>query len=166
MADNPQFVWVDGKLVPWSEATIHITQVGTAGVSLVYEGIRAYWNADAHKLFVFQLDAHLERFEQSMRLTRMQQTIPTAEIREGLLALLRVNQYTEDVYIRPFAFVESASYSGISNDQARIVVNTMANPAPVTSGRAIHACVSSWSRLTDNMMPPRVKASSNYLNSR
>ncbi len=166
MADNPQFVWVDGKLVPWNEATIHITAVGTAGVSLVYEGILAYWNADARKLFVFQLDAHLERFAQSIRLTRMKQPIATATIKEGILALVRANNYAENVYIRPFAFVESTSYSGMSNDQARIVVNTMPNPAPVRSGRAVHACVSSWARISDNMMPPRVKASSNYLNAR
>ena len=166
MTDNPQFVWVDGKLVPWSEATIHITTLGTAGVSLVYEGICAYWNAQARQLFVFQLDAHLERLAQSMRLTRMKQPILTAAIKEGILALVRANKYAEDVYIRPFAFIESTSYSGMSTDQARIVINTMPNPAPVRSGRAVHACVSSWSRLTDNIMPPRVKASSNYLNGR
>jgi branched-chain amino acid aminotransferase len=166
MADNPPFVWVDGKLTPWNEATIHLTAVGTAGVSLVYEGICAYWNAAARQLFVFQLDAHLERLAQSIRLIRMKQPIATAAIKQGILALLRANQYTQDVYIRPFAFVESTSYSGMSTDQARIVVNTMPNPAPVRSGRAAHACVSSWLRLADNVMPPRVKASSNYLNSR
>lgn len=166
MADDSQFVWVDGKLVPWNDATIHITTLGTAGVSLVYEGIRAYWNADARQLFVWQLDEHLARFEQSIRLTRMRQTIPTSEIRAGLLALLRANRCAEDTYIRPFAFVESTYYSGISNNQARLVINSMPNPLPVSGARAVHACVSSWSRLTDNVMPPRVKASSNYLNSR
>lgn len=166
MVDNPQFVWVDGKLVPWNDATIHITTLGTAGVSLVYEGIRAYWNADARQLFVLQLDEHLARFEQSIRLTRMRQTIPTADIRAGILALARANQCAQDTYIRPFAFVESTYYSGISNDQARIVINSMPNPLPVSGARAVHACVSSWSRVTDNVMPPRVKASSNYLNSR
>lgn len=166
MVDNPQFVWVDGKLVAWNDATIHITTLGTAGVSLVYEGIRAYWNADAQQLFVLQLDEHLARFEQSIRLTRMRQTIPTAEIRAGILALLRANRCAQDTYIRPFAFVESTYYSGISDARARIVVNSMPNPLPVSGARAVHACVSSWTRLSDNVMPPRVKAASNYLNSR
>ncbi|MCX7839696.1 MAG: hypothetical protein N2559_09640, partial [Anaerolineae bacterium] len=115
MSNNPMYVWVDGELVSWDEATIHITTLGTAGVSLVYEGIRGYWNAETRQLFVWQLDEHLARFEQSMRLTRMRQTIPTSEIRAGVLALLRANQCAEDVYIRPFAFVESTYYSGISN---------------------------------------------------
>jgi branched-chain amino acid aminotransferase len=163
---NTSFVWVDGKLIPENEALVPITMLGTAGVSLVYEGIRAYWNADARQLYVFQLDAHLERFEQSMRLTRMRQTIPTSAIRAGLLDLLRANHCAEDVYIRPFAFVESTAYSSVSNDTARIVISAMPNPTPVKSDRAVHACVSSWWRITDNVMPPRVKASSNYLNSR
>jgi branched-chain amino acid aminotransferase len=166
MAENPQFVWVHGKLVPWNEATIHVTAVGTAGVSLVYEGIRAYWNPDASKLYVFQLDAHLARFAQSIRLIRMKQPIPNSVIRNGILDLLRANQYQQDVYIRPFAFVESTSYSGMSSDQAQIVVNTNSNPSRLKSGKVMHACVSSWSRLSDNAMPPRIKASSNYLNSR
>ncbi len=166
MADNPQFVWVDGKLVPWNDATIHITRLPTAGVSLVYEGIRAYWNANMRKLSIFRLDAHLERLAQSMRLIRMQRTIPDAEIREGVLALLRANQHAEDVYIRPFAFVEAPTFSGVPSAPAHVVINTTPNPSQLKSGKVSHACVSSWSRITDNVMPPRVKASSNYLNSR
>lgn len=166
MANHAQFVWVDGKLVPWNEATIHITQLGTAGVSSVFEGIRAYWNAEARQLFVFQLDAHLERLAQSMRLVRMRQTIPTAAIKEGILALVRANHFAEDTYIRPFAFVEAPMFGSVPSDQAHIVVNAMPNPSRLKSGSVVHACISSWSRITDNVLPPRVKASSNYLNSR
>lgn len=166
MADNPAFVWVDGKLVPWNDATIHITQLGTAGVSSVFEGIRAYWNAEAHKLFVFRLDAHLDRFAQSMRLMRMQQTIPTADIKAGVLALLRANKYAEDAYIRPIAFVEAPTFGSAGTDNARIVLSTQLWQTRLKMGKVAHACVSSWSRITDNVMPPRVKASSNYLNSR
>ena len=166
MADNPQFVWVDGKLTPWGEATVHITQLGTSTVSLVFEGIRAYWNDAAHKLFVFRLDAHLERFAQSIRLIRMKQTIANEEIHRGVIDLLRANKYAGDVYIRPFAFTESATFGGMSSDQARIVVTTRDWPSRLKGGQVSHACVSSWTRITDNVMPPRVKASSNYLNSR
>lgn len=166
MAENPQFVWVDGKLTRWSEATIHITNVGTAGVSSVFEGIRAYWNDATRKLYVFRLDAHLERFAQSIRLMRMKQPHSNAEIKEGVLALLRANQCIGDTYIRPLAFVESALFGSSSTDVPRIVLSTTPMASRVKSGKVSHACVSSWSRITDNVMPPRVKASSNYLNSR
>jgi len=166
MADHPQFIWVDGKVTPWNEATVHISQMGTSTVSLVFEGIRAYWNAAAPKLFVFRLDAHLERFAQSMRLMRMRPPLSNADIHQGVVDLLRANKYTADAYIRPFAFVESATFGGVPSDQARIVLNTMDWASRLKSGQVSHACVSSWSRISDNVMPPRVKASSNYLNSR
>lgn len=166
MADNPKFIWVDGKLTPWNAATVHISQLGTSTVSLVFEGIRAYWNDAARKLFVFRLDAHLERFAQSIRLIRMKQPIATDALRQGVIDLLRANEYAADTYIRPFAFTESATFGGMSSDQARIALTTQTWLSRLKSGKMSHACVSSWTRITDNVMPPRVKASSNYLNSR
>ncbi|MBI3740850.1 MAG: branched-chain amino acid transaminase [Chloroflexi bacterium] len=163
---NPQFVWVDGKPVAWNDATIHITQVGTAGVSSVFEGIRAYWNADQKKLFVFRLDAHLDRFAQSIRLMRMQQTFSHAQLKNAILELVRANQHAEDAYIRPIAFTEAGMFGSAGGDQGRIVINTQAWQSRLKSGKVNHACFSSWTRISDNVMPPRVKASSNYLNSR
>ncbi len=166
MADHPQFVWVDGKLVRWEEATIHITQIATAGVSSVFEGIRAYWNDADRKLYVFRLDAHIDRFAQSIRLMRMKQLWSNQEIKDGVLGLLRSNQNLADAYIRPFAFVPAAVYGSMSTDQARIVVTTQEWPSTLKKGLVAHACISSWTRISDNVMPPRVKGSSNYLNSR
>lgn len=163
---SPKVIWVDGKLVPWNEATIHITNIGTSSVSSVFEGIRGYWNAAQKKLYVFQLNAHLDRFAQSIRLMRMKQTFPNAQLRQGLLDLLRENEYADDTYVRPFAFVESATFGSASSSEARIVLSTQSWPSKLKQGQVAHACVSSWSRITDNVMPPRVKASSNYLNSR
>lgn len=166
MPENPPFVWVDGKLVPWDQATIHLTQLGTASVSSVFEGIRAYWNATARKLFVFRLDAHLERLAQSIRLIRMTQTVPNEVIKQGLLDLLRANKHEGDAYIRPLAFVDAPTFSGSGENIARIVQSSLLWESRLKSGKVAHACVSSWSRITDNVMPPRIKASSNYLNSR
>jgi len=166
MAEASQYVWVDGKLTCWDEATVHITQIGPATVSAVFEGIRAYWNDAARRLFVFQLDAHLHRLAQSIRLMRMKQPFSNAAIKEAAVDLLRANKCEGDSYVRPLAFVESALFSSASNDQARIVLSTKSWPSRLKSGKVSHACVSSWTRLGDNQMPPRVKAASNYLNSR
>lgn len=164
MTDHPPFVWLNGKLVAWNDATIHLVQVSTAGVSLVYEGIVAYRNDD--QLAVFQLEAHVQRFAQSMRLMRMQPAQSMDEIRQGILDLLRANQPPGDVYIRPFAFVDSETYSGVPDAPPSIVIHSKPFASHLKNAKIIHACVSSWTRLNDNTMPPRVKASSNYLNSR
>ncbi len=166
MADNPKFVWVDGKLVAWNDATVHITQMGIATVSLVYEGIRAYWNPDEQKAYVFQLDAHVHRLMQSMRLVRMKPTLTAHDLAQGVLDTLRANQVAGDIYIRPFAFTEALTFSTAATDVPRLVITTQPWSTRLLSGKVAHACVSSWTRISDNIMPARIKASSNYLNSR
>ncbi len=166
MANFSRYVWLDGQLVAWNDATIHITQIGPASVSSVFEGICGYWNADARKLYLFHLAAHLDRLAQSMRLVRMKQTWSSDVLKQGIFDLLRANECTQDVYIRPFAFVDAPAFSVVSDSAARIIINTLPNPSRLHSGKVSHACVSSWTRISDNVSPPRVKASSNYLNSR
>ena len=166
MANNPQFVWVDGKITPWNEATVHITAMGVATVSLVYEGIRAYWNANANKLYVFQLGAHTQRLAQSMRLLRMKPQFTPEQLSQAVVDLLRANNLSGDIYIRPFAFVESTTFSTAATDVPRIVITIQEWPSRLKNGQVNQACVSSWTRIGDNVMPPRIKAASNYLNSR
>lgn len=166
MSTNPQFIWVDGKLTPWNDATVHITAMGVATVSLVYEGIRAYWNDAAKKLYVFQLGAHMQRLAQSMRLLRMKPQFTPEQLSQAVVDLLRANKLSGDIYIRPFAFVESTTFSSAATDIPRIVITIQEWPSRLKNGKVNQACVSSWTRIGDNVMPPRIKAASNYLNSR
>lgn len=163
---NSPFVWFDGKLVPWAEATIHATQLGPAGVSSVFEGIRGYWNEETKRLSIFQLDAHLARFAQSIRLVRITLPFPREELREAVCALARANRIASDVYFRPFAYSEASTLSGAPDPRAIVLIHTTDWPSKLKSDRVSHAAVSSWTRIGDNVMPPRIKASSNYLNSR
>src|SRR6185503_13137177 len=68
---KPRFLWRNGTLVPWAEATVHVSSVGHASVSSVFEGMKAYWNEDDAELSVFRLDEHIERFMESIRLVRL-----------------------------------------------------------------------------------------------
>ena len=90
MADQttPAYVWHDGKLVPWAEATVHATWLGPAGVSSVFEGIRGYWNAEQKQLYIFQLEAHLARFAQSIRLVRMSLPFTRDELRVAVAPIV------------------------------------------------------------------------------
>jgi branched-chain amino acid aminotransferase len=88
------------------------------------------------------------------------------ELREAVRALVRANQLADDVYIRPFAYSEAATFGGAPDARATVLINTTDWRSNLKSDRVAHAMVSSWTRISDNVMPPRVKASSNYLNSR
>jgi branched-chain amino acid aminotransferase len=163
---HPAFVWHDGKLVPWDEATVHLTWLGPSSVSSVFEGIRGYWNEQQKRLYIFRLDAHLARFAQSIRLIRMTLPFTREELREAILALLHANGIAHDVYVRPFAYSEAGAFGSPPDARALVLISTSNWNSKLHERRPNHAMVSSWTRIADNVMPPRIKASSNYLNSR
>ena len=168
MAESTIFptVWWDGKLVPGASATIHVTQIGTASVSSVFEGIRAYTNPQTEQLAIFQLDAHLKRFLQSIRLVRLECDYTLDDLRDAAVALVRENKPETDVYIRPFSYAESRTFGSATSTLAHVIMHVTDWESKLKTDAVSHACISSWARLTDNQMAPRVKASANYLNSR
>lgn len=168
MAESMNFptIWYDGKLTAWEKATIHVTQMGPASVSSVFEGIRAYQNPTTKALNVFQLDAHLKRFLQSIRLVRLECDYTLEQLHDAVVSLVRENDPGTDVYIRPFAYAESTTFGAATSKIAHVVIHVTDWDSKLKLDTVSHSAVSSWTRLTDNQMAPRVKASANYLNSR
>jgi branched-chain amino acid aminotransferase len=166
MADSPKYLWWNGKQMPWEDATIHVTDIGWSTVGAIFEGIRAYWSPDDGEAYVFRLPEHMKRFEQSMKLVRLDQEYPTQDLIDTILELIRANDHREDVYIRPLAYRAGGGGGGFSSfsSQAGILINTSPRPTHLKMGRKQHACVSSWTRISDTVMPPRIKNISNYRN--
>lgn len=69
--EHPDFLWLDGQIIPWDEATVHITALEWGAVGSVYEGLRAYRHPHTGTLYLFRLDDHLARFADSMKMMRM-----------------------------------------------------------------------------------------------
>jgi len=164
----PKYLSLSGKLTPWHEATVHITQVGWTAISAVFEGIRAYWNTEAKRLYVFQLDQHLKRFANSMKVMRMAPPLTESEIGAQIVNLLKANELAEDAYVQPLAFFSGSvpGYRAVEVPTTEILITARPSPSALLTGRVNHCCISTWVRLADNMMPPRVKALANYQNSR
>lgn len=164
----PPYLWITGQLTPWAEATVHITMVGWPAIGAVFEGIRAYWNAEQGQLYVFRLPEHLDRFAQSMKLMRMLPSLNPEQIQAGLVELLRANAVREDAYLQPLAFTGGQVWgSRASADQVpEIVITSRPSPSGLLSGRTSTSGITSWTRISDNVMPPRIKALPNYANSR
>lgn len=145
---------------------MHVTQIGTASVSSVFEGIRAYKNPATGELAVFQLDAHLKRFLQSIRLVRLECDYNLQQLHDAVVALVHENKPGTDVYIRPFAYAESRTFGSATDTHAHVIIHVTDWDSKLKTEIVSHSTVSSWTRLSDNQMAPRVKASANYLNSR
>jgi branched-chain amino acid aminotransferase len=164
---NPAYLWLNGKLVPWDEATVHVSMLGWSTMSAVFEGIRAYANPEDNQLYAHQLVEHYARFARSMKLQRMNCPWSSQELIEASLELLRANGYRGDTYLSPLAYLGDSTFYG-SQLESSTHVRIIAHPTTsrLGGGRTVRACVSSWTRISDNVMSPRVKTISNYQNSR
>jgi len=133
----------------------------------VFEGIRAYWNTRDDELYVFKLAEHMERLRQSMKVMRMKSTL-TDEMISSCIELLARNEFREDVHIIFVAYVGFGDGFGALTDPLEEGFFITAVPRPPTKATidGVRVCVSSWSRIADDAMPPRVKAAANYQNSR
>ncbi len=162
------YIWMDG-LIPWEQATVHVNLLGHATVSSIYEGIKAYWNADEQQLFVFQLDDHLHRFANSVKMVRLNCRYSQEDLREAVLSLIRANKVREDCYITPLIYETGILRMYSAPDFSRpteVVIDMWPFTSQMTTERAIDCCVSSWTRLSDNSSPNRIKCVSNYHNGR
>ena len=165
-ASHPTYLWWNGRQMPWEEATVHVTDLAWSTVGAVFEGIRGYWNEEQQELYVFRLREHMERLIDSMRLVRLPLDYSADELIDASLALLRDNETREDTYIRPLAYSQNSSGKRLSDMSAELgmLINTNPMPSQLTSGDTIDVKVSSWTRISDTVMPPRIKNISNYRN--
>ncbi len=163
---HPTYLWWNGRQMPWEDATVHVTDLAWSTVGAVFEGIRAYWNDEQQELYIFRLQEHMQRLMESIRLVRLPQTYSAEELTEASLALLRDNGTREDTYLRPLAYSGSASGKRLSDAAAELgmLINTNPMPSELTSGKGVTLRVSSWTRISDTVMPPRIKNISNYRN--
>lgn len=161
----PQLVFFKGEFMPYAEAKVGLLTHGLNYGTGCFEGIRAYWNAEASEMYALKLAAHFDRMRLSARLMYIDLQYSTDELCEITLELLRRNAFKEDVYIRPLLFLGNEAI-GVKlhgcTPEFGIVAVPMGNYIDTTG---IKAGVSSWKRIEDNMIPARGKLTGAYINS-
>lgn len=165
-AEHPTYVWWNGQLTPWEQATVHVTDLAWSTIGAVFEGIRAYTGSKGDGLQVFRLREHIERLQESSRLVRMPLRQTTDEFMNVVVELLRKNVCAEDTYIFPMIYNSDRSRrfdpQGL---EAEIIITTTPMPTHLGSDLKLNARTSTWTRISDTVMPPRVKSIPNYRNS-
>jgi branched-chain amino acid aminotransferase len=164
---HPDFIWWNGERRAWADCTVHVTELGWSTIGAVFEGIRAYTGDGPAELYIFRFREHLERLERSMRLVRLGLEYSLDELTAATVDLLQVNHVHEDTYLRPLAYAAETSgkrFAQIGNDAA-LLINTSPMASHLKSGMTQTAKVSSWRRISEDVMPPRIKNLSNYRNS-
>jgi branched-chain amino acid aminotransferase len=164
--DLSTHAFFEGKIVPWSEAKINIATHGFLYGTSVFSGMRAYWNEDKKKLFVFRPFDHYRRLLNSARMMAMD--IPYDE--EGLIDLtmnlLRTDNWKQDVYLRPTIYKSDMGIGvRLHNLKDEFCMFVMPFDKYVSNDTDAHVTFSSWKRIDDNVIPARGKVAGAYANS-
>jgi branched-chain amino acid aminotransferase len=159
-------IWMNGELVDWADAKVHVGSHGLHYGSGVFEGIRAYETAKGTA--VFRLTDHLERLQNSARLLHMPLPYSTEELRAACHEVIAVNGLPE-CYLRPIAFFGYGEL-GVSALGNPVDVAIISWPWGAYLGEeglksGISAKISSWVRIGPNVIPHVAKATGVYLNS-
>jgi len=159
-------IWMDGALVPWDEANVHVLTHALHYGSGVFEGIRCYNTPNGPA--VFRLTDHMKRLDRSARMLRMGQPWTVAQLAEATKDVVRSSGLNE-CYIRPLVF-KGYGVMGLNplpaEEQAIIAVwpwGSYLGEEALLSG--VDVAVSSWRQRGVNSTPPAIKATGNYLNS-
>jgi branched-chain amino acid aminotransferase len=159
-------IWMNGELVDWADARVHVGSHGLHYGSGVFEGIRAYETPKGSA--VFRLTDHLTRLENSARLLHMELPYSIDELRAACHQVIAVNGLPE-CYLRPIAFYGYGEL-GVSAVGTPLDVVIMSWPWGAYLGEdglknGITAKISSWERIGPNVIPHVAKATGVYLNS-
>ncbi len=161
-----RFAFFEGKIVPFEEARIsiatHALNYGTA----VFGGLRAYWNEEHGRLFIFRPYDHYRRLLQSARMMCMEVPYDEQALTQITIDLIRADDWKRDIYIRPLIYKADMGI-GVRLHNLRDELSIFCLPFDryVANDTAAHVTFSSWRRIDDNVIPARGKVSGAYANS-
>ena len=159
-------VWMNGKLVPWDQATVHVCSHVIHYGSCIFEGIRCYKTPQGPA--IFRLKEHIERLFDGCAIYRMEIPYSRETVEQAVVETVRVNKM-ETCYIRPLAYRGYESL-GVDPFPCPIDVAVAVWPWGAYLGKdatekGVDAMVSSWRRQAPDTLPAMAKASANYMNS-
>lgn len=161
------FAFFEGKIISIKNANVNIQtnalQYGTG----IFGGIRAYYNQKGKFISIFRLNDHFARFVNSLKIIGTSIEFSKEQLIELTINLLKKNSPKYDIYIRPFAYAGSHNLSpNLDRDNVFEFAEYMIPLGDyLPTDKGIRVCVSSYRRISDNMIPSRAKITGGYINS-
>lgn len=164
--EDARWIWMNGSIVPWNEATLHVSTHTLHYGSGVFEGIRCYDTIDGAA--IFRLREHLERLFESAKCYEIEIPFSTEELEDGVCDVVRRNEF-RDCYVRPICYHGSRTLH-LNPRGCPVEVAILAWPWDpfLNSGegqKGARICVSPWRKFDSQMMPATAKACGQYINS-
>jgi branched-chain amino acid aminotransferase len=163
-----QFIWFNGKLVPWEKATVHVLSHALHYGSAVFEGVRAY--DTPRGVAIFRLRDHTRRLFDSAKIYRIDMPFNAEVLNEACHQVLAANDLKRGAYLRPIAFkgygeIGVSPHNEPPTDVAVAAWEWGKYLGHESEEAGVDVCVSSWNRVAPNTLPALAKAAGNYLSS-
>jgi branched-chain amino acid aminotransferase len=163
-----QFIWFNGKLIPWEKATVHVLSHALHYGSSVFEGVRAYQTNTG--VAIFRLKDHTKRLFDSAKIYRIHFPYTPEQINDACRQVVSMNGLARGAYIRPVVF-KGYGEIGVSpkvdppTEVAIAAWEWGKYLGSESEEQGVDVCVSSWNRVAPNTIPALAKAAGNYLSS-
>lgn len=162
-----RLIWYKGEILNVNDAKINILAPTSQFGLNVFEGIPCYWNEEEKQLYAFRLDDHYNRLLRSAKLLQIDCGYTKEDMKKALIDVVKANEYNEDLSVRQTLFVDGSGSWGSDGPVGMFV-------APIPRGKTsaeynkkgLSCCVTSWRRISDTTLSPRIKCGANYINSR
>ncbi|MDE0809099.1 MAG: branched-chain-amino-acid transaminase [Alphaproteobacteria bacterium] len=163
---TPKYASLDGEIVAWADARVHIASAGFKFGTAVFEGLRGYWNAADQEMYLFRMAEHMDRLNFSQRFMRFDEILTGESVTEKTVELIQANGFKgENLHIMTTAYVSGMGGPGVCGPIG-LAITAQERPRSDRVVGGVTAQVSSWMRVPDNAMPMRVKCNANYNNGR
>ena len=163
--DKVEKIWMNGKLINWDDAKIHVLSHVVHYGSSLFEGARCYKTKKGPA--IFRLKAHTDRLFNSCKIYRMEIPYTKEEINQAIIDLIKTNGL-DGCYIRPVVY---RGYEQLGVDPTGCPVDVCiavwrwgAYLGPEALENGVPVCISSWNRMAPNTMPVMAKSGANYMN--
>lgn len=164
---SERMIWLKGKIVHVNDASVNILSPTSQFGLNVFEGIPCYWNDDQKQLYAFRLDDHYERLLRSAQLIQINCPYSKEDMVDAFRSVIKANEYQEDLSVRQILFVDGfGSWGSDGPTEMFIAPIPRGNTSAEYNKKGLNVCVTSWRRITDNVLSPRIKCGANYINSR
>ena len=160
-------IWFKGKILNVNDAKINVLAPTSQFGLNVFEGIPCYWNEKKNQLYAFRLEEHYKRLMKSAKLLQMECRYTIAELKKALIDVVRANDYRENISVRQTLFVDGfGSWASEGPVEMFVAPIPRRNTSAEYNKRGLNCCITSWQRISDNNLSPRIKCGANYINSR
>ena len=162
-----RLIWFKDQIMNVNEAKVNVLSPSTQFGLNVFEGIPCYWNDKRKQLYAFRLNDHYERLIRSAKLIQLDNKFTKEDFKKALIDTVKANEYDENLSVRQTLFVDGFGSWGSEGPVEMFV-------APIPRGRTtaeynkkgLNCCITSWRRISDENLSPRIKCGANYMNSR